>query len=123
MSRGLVKDQDNLPIVVLVFPCMQDDIEEIHELLALCLCSDHEQRRFQYVGTANTAVDGHRLKCWLILGSMNLLVFSLPGFSFKIIHLYSGLIHIAYRIVVDQQRQQLPCYLSSVSLMLVLISN
>ena len=102
---------------------MQDGIQEIHELLAFRLGSNHEQRSFKNVGTGDTGINRHRLQIGFILWSEYLLICSLPGFSFQIVHLNSGLINVAYRMLIHQQREQLPCSLRSLFIMQLLFSN
>ena len=100
MSSGLIQYAIYLSIVVFVFPLIQNNLEEIHELLAFCLGSNHKQWRIQYVGTSNASIDRHSIKCRFVLWSVQFLICSLPGFSFQIINLNCGLINVAYRMLI-----------------------
>ena len=60
VRSGLVKDQDDLPVVGLVFPLIQDVVEKFHEVFAICLNSGHEKWRFVDARTGYAAEDMHR---------------------------------------------------------------
>ena len=60
VSSGLVKDQDDLPVVGLVFPLIQDVVEKFLEVCAIRLYPDHEKWRFVDARTGYAAEDMHR---------------------------------------------------------------